>query len=160
MELISSDSTWVDLGTAIAPIFVAIFVAYIAFMQWRTADQKVRLDLYDRRFKIYDATVNFYNALSGDVKVVEFLNARAEFFRAVRESQFLFSRESKIYDMLLDLREKAFAIHGFKAHGDALQIDPLLWIDLHKKMLAELSTWDASIKSIEEAMEPYLNFHG
>ncbi|MBF8179766.1 hypothetical protein IXC47_18960 [Herminiimonas contaminans] len=104
-------------------------------------------------------TIAFYNALSGDVNVDEFLDARRKFLMAVRESQFLFSPDSGIYETLLDLREKAFSIHGFKANSESLQSDPTLFIQLHEKMINELDSWDGLTSKIQKAMASHLNFH-
>ncbi|WP_230089666.1 hypothetical protein, partial [Herminiimonas contaminans] len=118
-----------------------------------------RGDYHARRFQIYDMTIAFYNALSGDVNVDEFLDARRKFLMAVRESQFLFSPDSGIYETLLDLREKAFSIHGFKANSESLQSDPTLFIQLHEKMINELDSWDGLTSKIQKAMASHLNFH-
>jgi hypothetical protein len=34
--------------------FIAAVVAFIAFLQWQTAREKVLLDLFDKRFAVYD----------------------------------------------------------------------------------------------------------
>jgi hypothetical protein len=159
MKFIDSETTCVDLLIAITPMLTAIFIAYIAWRQWSTAREKLRFDLYARRFQIYDMTIAFYNALSGDVNVDEFIDARRKFLMAVRESQFLFSPDSGIYETLLDLREKAFSIHGFKANRESLQSEPTLFIQLHKKMINELDSWDGLTSKIQKAMASHLNFH-
>lgn len=40
--------------TAIGQLALAATVAYIAFQQWRTARNKLKLDLFDRRFAAYE----------------------------------------------------------------------------------------------------------
>jgi hypothetical protein len=40
---------------SIATLFLSVAVAVIAWQQWRVADNKLRLDLFDRRYKVYDA---------------------------------------------------------------------------------------------------------
>jgi hypothetical protein len=42
------------LAAALTPL-LAIVAAYIAYQQYRTARHKLRLELYDRRFKVYSA---------------------------------------------------------------------------------------------------------
>jgi len=34
--------------------FIAAVVAFIAFLQWQTAREKVLLDLFDKRFAVYE----------------------------------------------------------------------------------------------------------
>jgi hypothetical protein len=38
---------------SIAAIVVSLVVAHVQYAQWRTANQKVVIDLYDRRLKVY-----------------------------------------------------------------------------------------------------------
>ncbi len=64
----------------------------IAFRQWRTAHDKVRLDLFDRRLAIYETFVNagsmvFYGtAKKGDEPIMDL-------FQAMGRAQFLFGPE-------------------------------------------------------------------
>jgi hypothetical protein len=39
---------------SIAAIVVSVVVAVVQYAQWRTANQKVVVDLFDRRLKVYD----------------------------------------------------------------------------------------------------------
>src|ERR1700676_5001215 len=66
----------------------AIFVAVVAFLQWRTAQQKAVLDLFDRRHAIYEIVRNAVSTMTGNSNTfdggreVEFMQAmeRAYFF--------------------------------------------------------------------------------
>ena len=40
---------------ALSVPLLGAFAAWIAYQQWRTADRKVQIDLFDRRFAVYDA---------------------------------------------------------------------------------------------------------
>jgi hypothetical protein len=81
----------------------AIFVAAVAFLQWRTAQQKAVLDLFDRRFKIYETVKTcVYEA-----------NRNAGYFNEEREKEFLKVRDdayfwfgNDIQDYLEDLRKE------------------------------------------------------
>lgn len=49
------DIHWtVYLNSVLTPL-IAIIVAYIAWRQWETAKEKIKLDLFDRRFSVYNA---------------------------------------------------------------------------------------------------------
>jgi hypothetical protein len=48
-----------DAFFSIATLFLSIAVAIIAALQWRVAHNKLRLDLFDRRYQVYDATRKF-----------------------------------------------------------------------------------------------------
>ena len=81
---------------AITPISIALFVAVIGWLQWKTADKKLRLDLYDRRFSVYSNTVKFFNILIDDLSKNkdELDETRASFLNTMLESQFLFDADS------------------------------------------------------------------
>ncbi|WP_105435692.1 hypothetical protein [Neorhizobium tomejilense] len=51
----SSIPVWIQVLQALLTPAIAIAVGVVAFLQWRTAHQKVVLDLFERRLKIYDA---------------------------------------------------------------------------------------------------------
>jgi hypothetical protein len=73
----------------ISPIVLGLIAAYIAWRHWRTDELKRRHDLYERRLKVYDAVMDFFDNFE--------TCDGAEFLRQVRESRFLFSKEISIY---------------------------------------------------------------
>jgi hypothetical protein len=48
--------SWVNLFSALATPMIAIIVAYVAWRQWRTAREKLKIDLFERRLPIYEQT--------------------------------------------------------------------------------------------------------
>ena len=79
----------VTLFFSIATLFLSVAVTFIAWQQWRVADDKLRLDLFDRRYKIYDATMRFVanigsKATFEDADLVEFYRQTSDavFFSA------------------------------------------------------------------------------
>ena len=54
-----------SLSTAdgVATVVIAVCVASIGTFQWRTAQEKVRLDLYNLRFDVYVNAITFMQAL-------------------------------------------------------------------------------------------------
>jgi hypothetical protein len=67
----------------------AIFVALVAFLQWRTAQQKAVLDLFERRHSIYETVRKAAEMIIRDSN--GFDEARqAEFVQAVRGAYFFF----------------------------------------------------------------------
>ncbi|MCP9758484.1 hypothetical protein EGI20_04030 [Aquitalea sp. S1-19] len=156
-----------DYVVAIGPPFVtsviATFVAFVAYQQWKTNQNKLRLDLYNRRFEVYSNTITFFQELSalppGD-RSEEFKEVQRAFIRSCRESQFLFSDESKIFEMLEKIHSDSFKVIGLKASGSSLAGDPELLSKMALDASAALADFDASIKKIETAMSKYLRFHG
>jgi hypothetical protein len=50
----------------LATFFLSVAVGIVALLQWRLAHNKLRLDLFDRRYKIYEATSKFVDAIVND----------------------------------------------------------------------------------------------
>jgi hypothetical protein len=89
--------------------FIAFIVAVIAFLQWATARQKVVLDLFDKRFAVYDELRNAIDRNltqpSGNFEEI------AKFAGAAARAQFLFGPdvtdflESRRKDLASDIYE-------------------------------------------------------
>lgn len=76
------------LWQPLATCFVGFWVAVIAFYQMKVAHDKLRLDLYDRRYRIYDATKKF---LAEIVCETTFSNSQLLVFQAATaDAVFLF----------------------------------------------------------------------
>ncbi len=73
----------------ISTIVLGLITVYIAWRHWRTDELKRRHDLYERRLKVYDAAIDFFENFEK--------SDGCEFLRQVRESRFLFSKEISGY---------------------------------------------------------------
>lgn len=81
------------LFTASATLFVGMVVAVIAYRQWRTAHEKVILDLFDRRMTIHEAFRDaMTDYLSSDGNLVG-SKIRFRLQRIWSEARFLFGKE-------------------------------------------------------------------
>lgn len=56
-EAVSTLPTWVQYTQALALPALAVVGALIAFLQFRTAHNKLRLDLFERRLRLYETLV-------------------------------------------------------------------------------------------------------
>lgn len=80
---------------SVAAIVVSLVVAVVQYAQWRTANQKVVIDLYDRRLKVYAqlektiAPVLREGQVSGD--------ALKEFMIGQADARFLFGDDVQEY---------------------------------------------------------------
>src|SRR6266550_4059000 len=52
----------------IATLFLSLVVVIIAWQQWQVARNKLRLDLFDRRYKVYEATRKFLTRMLGEAR--------------------------------------------------------------------------------------------
>src|SRR5262249_21539477 len=110
---------WMQYLSAISTPIIALMVAMIAFAQWRTAHQRMILDLFQRRMDLIDlvstaaSTIVIEGALRNE-NVDGFLRAR-------RGGNFLFGREvttniTETYNRLSDLHPTEMLMKG--AQGD------------------------------------------
>lgn len=83
----------------IATFFLSAAVGLVAWLQWHVARNKLRLDLFDRRYKVFEGTRKFLQTASfenGELRLFKFATADAEF---------LFG--SDVVEWLAEIREKA-----------------------------------------------------
>jgi hypothetical protein len=95
------------LATVLAALVVTFVTAFFAWRQWIVAKEKLRHDLYDRRFAIYTA---FHKML---VAIVEKQDIEAELREANAaraQSPFLLDKQLGIY--LEELGKEAFRINA------------------------------------------------
>jgi hypothetical protein len=69
------DPYWTQVLSALLTPTIAVIVAIIAYRQWKTAQNRLKLDLFDRRFAVYDAARNLLSSVmtSGEAKNDEML---------------------------------------------------------------------------------------
>jgi hypothetical protein len=98
---------------AIAAV-TAIFVTLVAFLQWRTAQQKAVLDLFDRRRAIYE-TVR---------KAVETMASNSNAFDQAREIEFMDAMERAYFFFGDDV--VAYLDRLWMAIGEVCDVDRLM----------------------------------
>lgn len=70
---------------------IAIAVAWIGFQQWRTASDKVRLELFEKRFSVYQAVVDVMGQQSATARVK--LGDIFSYRTGVMQAEWLFGNE-------------------------------------------------------------------
>ncbi len=96
----------------------------IAHQQKEIAKNKLRLDLFDRRYKAFESIFPYYNALVGWKGTDEQKEARTNFFMAYHQSGFLFGGSvESIFKELVDAGNKVI---GFRETRDLIKDDPEL----------------------------------
>ena len=149
-----------DSGTAV----IGAIAAHIAYQQWLTNRNKLRLDLYNKRFDVYSNTLNFCQSLSKleeGQPSTEFQEQHFAFIRSYREARFLFSKESEIHSNLKKIGEGAFAIICFYKNAEEARKSGLrdILLQMNEKRSVAQFEIENLIEKIEEAMSEYMNFH-
>jgi hypothetical protein len=146
------------VAATVITAFVAIFVAVIALFQWKTAQGKLRLDLYNRRLEIYLKVLDFYQVATEWRGTPDQLGRQALFIKATQESRFLFSKSSGVYDLLHEFAKHSMVVRQFE------ELRPMfLGPDEEErefaKKLQSLSWINTCMEPLEQKMAPYLDFH-
>ncbi len=153
-----------DFGTrmasAVGTLSIAAIVATIQRAQWKTNQEKLRLDLYAKRFDIYMRTLDFHNALLEWKDEPEQIALIAPFYRAFRESRFLFPESAGVYRFMEEFSQHAFHITYFREVRDASwAASPNQRTDLALERTTHVNWILNSVSELEEQMAPFLNFH-
>jgi len=90
---------------ALTPV-VAIIALYIAYRQYRVERHKAKIDLFDRRFRVYERALDYIFARREGDEVPG--NVDGEFHAAVVEARFLFGRD--VCTVLEELRRRGLEI--------------------------------------------------
>ena len=164
-------SIW-NIPEGFATLVAGVLVIVAAGIAWQGVQRqissaqkieatKLRLDLYNRRFQIFDSIFDFYEALLGWKDTPEQRAAQTRFFRAYQESGFLFSNESGIEDMLKRLHEESGKVIGFKEHGEeyisgGVEFYLERFNEMNRVLLVD---FEAALPKLKAALANYLNFH-
>ena len=89
------DTHWTTYLSALLTPTVAVLGSLIAYRQWRLAQNKLKLDLFDRRFSVYEAARNLLASImtSGKAKDEEIF----KFMVATREAKWVLNAQVAEY---------------------------------------------------------------
>lgn len=91
----NSEPHFISIMSASLTPTVAFFGIYIAFRQWKTNQNKLKYDLFDRRFSVYDAARNLIASILtfGKVKDEDLI----KFLSGTREAKWLLDSDVADY---------------------------------------------------------------
>ncbi len=128
----------------------------------RIASAKVKLDLYNRRFDVYLAALDYHNAIwFGDHEKVKEIGVR--FIKYFRESRFLFEEKSGVSATLEKMKDSGQTVRGFMeqellrlngAFDNADQLGPL-----REASTKARDGFHDLLKQLEDQMGGYIGFN-
>jgi hypothetical protein len=143
---------------------IAIIAAYIAWRQWITSHNQFKFGLYNRRFNVYDRTINFYSAYMDynpdseepekQEKLRKLEESKVEFIIAYRESRFLFGESSLVYVLLEKIKNNLLIRFQLKVSTNT---DIYYCSQLHKDKESQPHP-EEQIKSLENALLQWIDF--
>jgi hypothetical protein len=132
-------------------LVVGVSVAIIALLQWWVAHNKLRLDLFDRRYKVYEATKTFVNLLAlGSIFTDEEL---FKFNAATLDAEFLF--DSDVVQYLTQLLNRAVDIRMTRSLLETTQVGDS---ERESKYQVDLRWTRDQLAVIRKTFAPFLGF--
>ena len=154
----ADQKNYYDWAVVLVPILISGAVALIGYFQYRINSHKFRLDLYNRRFSVYEKALVYFQSYYSSDSSVEFIDECArDFIRAYRESIFLFGADSSVYQQLTVLKDTLSFLIQFDREFKSEPLDPdkyAAWSET-KQSKPDLHTIMAAL---ENALLPWLDF--
>lgn len=148
----SADPHWTAYLAALLAPTVAVLGSFIAYRQWRLAQNKLKLDLFDRRFSIYDAARNLLASIMtcGKAKNDEVF----KFLLATREAKWLL--DSSVAEYLdKQLYHKAIDLQTLQAELEGVPVGDVRTKNVQAQ--AEIKKWFGDQYDVlDQQFSPYL----
>ena len=140
------------VGPAVT-LLVGLVAAFIAWQQWALARGKLRLDLFDRRYKVYDATRTFLVEILTHAKFED--KHLWEFHAGTSDAEFLFGRD--VVDYLKEIRERALDMKMHQRIFNPLPVgaERSQHVDAEHTQLVWLTD---QLTKMNNVFSPYLSF--
>jgi len=140
------------------PLIISVAVVVIGWFQFKINKHKLRLDLYNRRFAVYEKTLSYFQSYYSRNTIPESTASSAsEFVRAYRESIFLFGADSAVHKRLTEFKDTLGFLIQFdeKFKSDPYDKDEYRGWSAKKQSIADPATL---MKALEDDLLPWLDF--
>lgn len=88
---IAIEKDWIDVVSSFGIVIVGFITAYIAFRQHKNDTARLKLNVYDKRFEVYQAIREYFSVIFRDGTVS--LEDLQQFWIKTTQAEFLFGRE-------------------------------------------------------------------
>lgn len=139
---------------AFATLIVGLIAALIAYQQWRLSHNKLKLDLFEKRYKVYGHFRKFIQAAVSDpaFSPETFLEFKAETADVI----FLFG--SEVVAFRNQINQQAMEIRKFAVKSDHLKNTKIISDSDYHKHYDEIDQLNNQLTRMEEVFAPYLSF--
>jgi hypothetical protein len=141
---------------AVMVLVLVASVAWIAFMQIRIATAQHRLDLYDKRFKVFVAAGTYLRRLQNEGKVSE-ANLK-EYNLGVAGATFLFENDVNVY--LDALRRRSLSLNALSKQLTSMDPDADGRDEVIDKINAWMDDFESEYSRLVSTFTPYLKYQG
>jgi hypothetical protein len=144
---------WVQLLAALLTPTIALLGAYIAWQQWRTNRNKLKLELFDRRYRIYEAAQTLIGRVLALGKASH--EQTFEFLSQVKGAKFMFNEKVQRY-LEDDLYRKAERLLALSSDFESLDGTDERKANLEKQR--EVKDWfKEQYENLDTWFSPYLH---
>ncbi|MBF8731952.1 hypothetical protein IRZ59_16060 [Pseudomonas guariconensis] len=146
------------LSIAAATVGAGTFI--VGYSQMRIASAKIKLDLYNKRFAVYAAALEYYQCVWDKREGTK--EKAAEFIKGYRESQFLFATSDGIYETLGRIMQNANVVVSSdeikKQQGEGKPSKGSLAESLHRRAEEARLDLGKDLLLLETQMNDYIDF--
>jgi hypothetical protein len=136
-------------------ILIAFIALFIAYNQWRMAQNKLKFELFDRRFKIYDSAKNlilFF--LTTNRKSEEFMPIYLGFLNIKHDAKWILN--SNVSNYLDELSLKAREFNNFDRNLDFKKVNGMIPEEQLKKQEEYLKWFHCQLDILDDKFSPFL----
>lgn len=144
---------WTDYLRAVGPTFIAIFVAFIAYQQWKVNQATLKERLFERRMAIFKETQAYLSEILREASISD--DSMWKFNDTHQRSRFLFGK--KIQNYLIEIRHRSIQMMAHKRQYAGLPVGEERNKGIEKEHV-ELNWLNDQIDVIFDKFEPYLGF--
>lgn len=125
----------IDIGSALAVPIIAFIAVYVAWRQWKLDQRRLRHELFDRNFRVYEAVLGFLGSVisSGKAKDEHLYRFRGE----TRAAKFLLGED--IHQLLDEIYEKAIDLQTLDAELEGVPVGEERTANVRKQ--GEIKKW-------------------
>ncbi len=146
------DKDWIDVLSALLTPTIAIAAVVITTLQWKIDRNRLKHELFDRRYRQYCAVTEFLGSIMANGKVL--LEDQREYLTGTTGMEFTFSPEissylhKNVWCIAVDLKATQDEFEGLPVGDDRSRLAHRA-ADIRKKLYEEY-------KNIENLFRPYL----
>ena len=139
------DPRWTTCLSALLVPTVAVLGSVIAYRQWRTAQNKLKLDLFEKRFAVYDAARSLFASIMTSGKAKD--ENTFKFLSGTREAKWLLNADiaeyldKQIYNKAIGLQTLAAELEGMPV-GEERSANVQKQAEIKKWMLKQYEVLD------------------
>lgn len=147
---------WTSFVTALLVPIIALFGAFIAYRQWRTAREKLKLDLFEKRFSVYNAARNLVGSIVTSGQIID--EQMYSYLNQTIETKWLFGDAVAKY-LKERLYEPALELQGLQLDSANMALSDQLTNNRNRQSEIKRAFLDELNEGLENLFAPYLQLN-